>query len=398
MSKLKIIWICHFTNKEVQSKLPLWKRSNELSPWIPNLIKGFHGRDDIELHVILPHDYLIRQTYSAKENIYYYFIPYGMPIYHRHWPEIFPYDVYTDFAAFRSKVKILVAKINPDLINLIGAENSYYSASILDFINKYPVLITIQGFISQMKDVINLTPIVHKRIEIEEKILREFKIYCGEQDSSQYISSYKQNHQFYRFYFPVNEDLVYKTHEKQKCDLIFYGRIVKEKGVIDFINIVALLKAKKQNITACVIGGGNLAPYKILANDLNCLQNIEFAGFLKTQEELFEKVQSAKIHLVPTYFDRLPSTIRESMYLKVPIVAYATGGIPYINEYDENIYMVKTGDYKEMAEKALKLLNDETARHSLAEKAYNYAISEYSLAVNTERLIAAYKEILESKS
>ena len=90
-------------------------------------------------------------------------------------------------------------------------------------------------------------------------------------------------------------------------------------------------------------------------------------------------------------------TIREAMYLKVPIVAYATGGIPYINEFDENIYMVKTGDYKAMAEKTLQLLNDETARNDLAEKAFKYALNEYSLAVNTERLIAAYKEILGKK-
>lgn len=395
MNKLKIIWICHFTNQEIQFKLPLWKKRDELSSWIPNLIKGFKDRDDIELHVISPHNYLKRQTRFTQNNINYYFIPYGIPIYHRPWPGIFHYDVYTNFADFKSKVKKLVTKINPDLINLIGAENAYYSSAILGLKNKYPILITIQGFISQMKYVIKLAPLQRKRIEIEEKILKEFKAYCGEQDSSTYIRAYNANHKFFRFYFPVNEDLVYATQKQDvKYDCIFYGSIQKEKGIEDFIRIIACLKLKKPEITACVIGAGDITTYKKLANDLNCLQEIEFAGFLQTQKELFEKVKSSKVFLVPTYFDRLPSTIRESMFLKVPIVAYSTGGIPYINECDEKIYIVKTGDYKAMTEKTLELLNDETTRNNLAEKAYKYAVNEYSLAVNAERLISAYKEIL----
>lgn len=397
-NKIKIVWLCHFTNAEMQSHLPLWKSTNEFAPWIPNLVKGIEGCNDIELHVISPHNYLKRQTSFTQDNIHYHFIPYGIPLYHRNWPGIFSYDVYTDFATFRSKVKKLVSEIKPDLINLIGAENSYYSSSILDFKGKYPVLITIQGFISEFKDIIELTPLVKSKINIEEKILKEFKYYCGEQDSSRYISSYNPNHRFFRLYFPVNQCLVNAIDSQDKqYDCIFLGRIVKEKGIEDFIKVIAGLKLKKPDIMACVVGPGDTAPYQKLANELKCMQNIEFAGFLETQRDLFMKLKSSKVFLVPTHKERLASTIREAMYLKVPIVAYATGGIPYINEFDENIYMVKTGDYKAMAEKTLQLLNDETARNDLAEKAYHYAISEYSLAANTERLIAAYKEILEKK-
>jgi len=82
------------------------------------------------------------------------------------------------------------------------------------------------------------------------------------------------------------------------------------------------------------------------------------------------------------------------MILGVPIIAYATGGIPYINEFDENIWLVKTGDYKEMARKTIILLENDKLRTELATKAFNYAIQEYSLKSNTFRLIDAYKMIL----
>src|SRR5664280_2912783 len=103
--KMKIVWLCHFSNAEVQTHLPLWKNIDEFAPWIPNMVKGFECKNDIELHVVSPHDYLKKQTGFTQNDIHYHFIPYGIPIYHRHWPGIFPYDVYTNFATFRSKVK-----------------------------------------------------------------------------------------------------------------------------------------------------------------------------------------------------------------------------------------------------------------------------------------------------
>lgn len=395
MGILKVLWICHFTNAEIQSKLSFWKNKDELSPWVPNMIKGFEDRNDIEIHVISPQEYLKKQTSYTNKNIHYHFIPYGIPFYHRHWPGVFRYDIYTNFAGFRKKVKKLIKKLQPDLINLIGAENAYYSSSILDYKDKYPILITIQGFISQMKDSIKLTPIQCKRIEIEESILKTFNYYCGEQDSSTYIDTYNPSHQFYKLYFPVNESLAFKTREQNKrYDCIYYGRLVKIKGAEDFVRVISELKKTIPNIKACIIGGGDEFPIKTLAKKLNCFQNIEFKGFLSTQEELFEHVKASKVFLTPPLFERLSMTIRETMYLKVPIVAYATGGIPYINELDENILMVKTGDYKAMAEKTLYLLQNDTERNELAEKSYLYAQNEYSLKVNSQRLIDAYRQII----
>lgn len=398
MKILRIVWLCHFTNEEMQTHLPLWKRINEFASWIPNMARSFEKRKDVELHIISPHEYLKRTTSLEIRNIKYHFIPVGMPLYRRHWPGFFRHDVISNFADFRQKTCLVIKQIKPDIINLIGAENAYYSSAILDLKNDYPIIVGIQGFISQFKDIKGKSPELRKRIEIEERILKEFKYFYGEQDSSTYIAAYNPTHRFFRLYFPVNEEYAFSIPDtEKKYDCIYYGRLSQSKGTEDFIKVIAELKKQIPNIKACIAGGGNQTAFKILAQDLGCLQNIEFTGFLKTQKELFERVKTSKVFLAPPHKERLSSTIREAMYLKVPIVAYATGGIPYINEFDENIYMVKTGDYKAMAEKTMLLLNDETVRNNLAEKAYHYAISEYSLAVNTERLIAAYKEILEKK-
>jgi glycosyltransferase involved in cell wall biosynthesis len=393
---MKIIWICHFTNDEIQNSLPLWKKRNEFSSWIPNLLKGFESRMDIELHVISPHEHLKKCTNFKVRNINYYFVPYGIPIWHRHWPSFSRYDLYSNFSFFRRKVKKMVKEIQPDIINLIGTENINYSFSVFDFKNTYPILITIQGFISQFKDYAKLTREIRKRIEIEEQILKNYKYFSGEQDSSNYILSYNSIHVFFKFYFPVNEYLVNLTKDMGKrYDCIYFGKLSKIKGTEDFIKVIAILKQTIPDIKACIIGGGDSSQFIAIAKRLKCIDQIEFTGFLKTQKELFECVKSSRVFLAPPYKERLSSTIRETMLLKVPIVAYATGGIPYINEFDENIYLVETGNYTEMAKKTLFLLQNDILREQLAEKAYLYAKSEYSLEKNVQRLISAYQTIIK---
>jgi len=153
MPKIKIVWLCHFTNTEVQSLLPLWrKRQPEFAFWIPNMLKGFEMREDIEIHVISPHIYLKRSTNIKLRNIHYHFIPLGIPLVHLRWPKFFEFDIISNYRLYRKKVKKTIYKIQPDIIDLIGAENVFYSSSILDFKNVYPISVTIQGFISQLKD------------------------------------------------------------------------------------------------------------------------------------------------------------------------------------------------------------------------------------------------------
>lgn len=392
---MKIVWICHFTNVEIQEQLPLWKATREFTPWIPNYIKGFENRNDIELHVISPHQYLKRETFFMMRGVRYYFFPVGMPVIRRHWPSFFRFDLLTKFHAFNKNVKKTLISIQPSVVNLFGAENAYYSSSVIKIRHKYPFLITIQGFISEWKEMKKQSPELRYRIKVEEEILQKFQFFSGEQDSSTYISKYNPNHVFFKQYLPVNEALVEKTQETEKnFDCIFFGKLVKDKGIEDFIQIISELKRFIPAIRACIVGGGDDMPYRTLAKQLHCYENLTFFGFVKTQKEVFEYVKASRVFLIPTYKERLASAIRESMFLKVPVVAYSTGGIPYINEHDEYIYLVETGNHKRMAQRTLALLQDDTLREQLANKGYRFAWEEFSLKKNSERLTDAYLSIL----
>ncbi len=395
---MKLVWICHFTNEEIQKILPLWKKKPEFSSWISNMLKGFENREDIEIHVISPHEYLKRYTTITIRNIHYHFIPFGIPFWHRHWPNFFRFDIYTDFCFFNRQVKNVIKKIQPDMINLHGAENAYYSSVILDLYKTYPVLILIQGIISEYKNDKSLSIEIKKRISVEEKIFTKLKYFCGDSDASTYISYYNKNHIFFKLEYPVNEELITSIKDSvKKYDCIFFGRLTKDKGIVDFIKVISELKKSIPDIRACIVGGGNIQPFEKFSRDLGCFENIKFMGFVKSQSKLFELVKASKIFLAPSLVDRLPSTIREAMFLKIPIVAYATGAIPSVNTTRENILLVKKGDFAAMAKKTYMLLENSELREALADKAFEFYKNEFSLEVNLHLFLSAYKTILSNE-
>jgi glycosyltransferase involved in cell wall biosynthesis len=395
-TKLRIVCVGHFTNKSIQKRLLLWKKADEFAPWLPYVFDGISRKKDVDLFIISPHRYLKKDISFCEDRVNYTFFNYRIPFSQRHWPSFFRFDLFTNFFSNTRKINKYINKTNPDIVILLGAENSYYSASILKLDKKFPVLVVIQGFASLMRRGSKISSVIKNRIKNEEEILRSFSNYCGELDSENIIKKYNDNFKFYKFYYSYDyQDFTQyqKSYAERKYDCLFYGRLENDKGIEDFIKVVKELM-QSHNIKACVIGLGNPKIIEDLIAQYNCKSNIDFLGFIPTKEELYEKVSDSKILCVPTYNDRLPATIREAMFMKIPIVAYPTGGIPYMNNDQSNLFITKKNNYKEMANLVNTLLTNDKLAIELAEKAFNFAKSEFDLDTNTNKLISACKEIL----
>lgn len=400
--KLKIVWICHFSNQEIQEYLPLWKNSNEFASWIPNMIVGFEKRNDVELHIVAPHIYLKRNTSFFLRGIYYHFISFGLPIINRPWPSFFALDAVIGYPLLSQKITRTVMEINPDIVNLQGAENAYYSSSILLLKQKFPCVITIQGFAFHMQDQYKRYQINRRRIKTEKKILCNFKYFYLDNDAINVVKEYSPEMIGKVIWWPAAETIIDKlpeiSYEEKKYDILFCARIERSKGVEDFIMIVSYLKKNNPHIKACIIGPYLPKYYKYLkelAVNLNCLSNITFTGFIDSQKEMFSYFKESKIFLVPTLVDRYPSTIREAMRLRIPVVAYRTGDIPWTNKNGENIILINSGNVGEMAEEVNSLLKDRIRQERIIEAARNFYEQEFSCQKNVARFIDGYNNILK---
>jgi glycosyltransferase involved in cell wall biosynthesis len=391
---IKVVWLCHFSSQEIQGLLKPSERIEEYAPWITEASRLFEFSNDIDLHIVSPHEYISSDRNFDLRGIHYHFFNAHIPFWGRGWPYFFKFDYWTDFLGNKIKIRKIIKEINPDIIHLHGVENAYYSSSIFQFQGLYPILITVQGFISHT--TLERNYFYNKRIKTESRILKKFThfgyrtIPMGKE-----IHKYNPNAKLHWHYYPVFK--VSPIEIEKRFDVVFFARLSKDKGIEDLLKAISIVKKDLDGITVCIIGTAHpiyLDYLKDLATELKIFENIYWAGFLNSQADLFRIVSSSKISVLPTWHDIIPGTIIESMFLKLPVVSYSVGGIPEINDKEEYVTLVSKGDINALAEKILWLLKNPNIIIRQRERAYTRAVEMFDNTRIPVDLLKAYKEVI----
>ena len=401
MAKIKILWLCEFSNEEKRSHLELWRNNKaEQGQWIPNLLKGFEADERYEIHVVSAEGWMRKgyESWESKGITYHCFQP-GVP--RLGYSFRLPFEAATHFFFNRRHVRHIIGQVKPDIIHLFGAENPQYGSVVLDCDPQTPVLITIQGFVHRQR-IFHPSYNTRIRCKYEEKLLKQFMHFTGDYEAEAVVRRFNPAiHSFTPLYFPVNESLVSRTEPQPiKYDVFFAGVLTKAKGFGDFLELVRSLRQKNPDIRAGVAGYANVYAEAVPFIEKHGLQkNVVWLGRFPTQEDLFKAYRQSKLFIAPTYNDCFASTLRENMLLGTPCVAYRTGGIPYANRNgDENIVLVDQGDVKGLFERVLQLLNNDAARAEISVRAQTFAQHEFSLQANVEIIKKEYARLLETVS
>jgi glycosyltransferase involved in cell wall biosynthesis len=392
MNKIRVVWICHFSTQEIQDILRPTVRCSDFAPWIYHLIRLIEAQSDIELHIVAPHANIVMDQHFELRGVHYHFFCASLPLRgisfrgFGHCVNWFNYVF--QFYFIRKKIGTLVTSITPDIIHLHGAENAYYSSSILQFKTRWPVLITIQGFISHSTD---RSVSSRQRIWYEKRIIQRFN-HFGVRTRTMGDDIRKINPKAILHWhrYPIKH--TYPIEMAKRFDVVFFARLSKDKGITDLLRALSILRGKKPGIRACIIGVGRIAQLRKQYADL--IGNVTWAGSLPTQEDVHHIVSAAKVSVLPTYHDIIPGTIIESMFLKLPVVAYDVGSIHEVNDHEEIITLVKKGDVEGLAKAILNLLNDEGRQKEIAEKGYKRACEMFSNDKIVADLLRAYREVI----
>jgi glycosyltransferase involved in cell wall biosynthesis len=130
--------------------------------------------------------------------------------------------------------------------------------------------------------------------------------------------------------------------------------------------------------------------------DINDL--ISFTGFIHTHEDVYKLAAKAKVMVLPSHEDGFNNTIREAMFMKLPIVANNVGGIPIANINKECITLSKLGDIEDLANKILLVLNNKERTAILVNNAYNEVREHYSPQGVYKLTLDMYEQVLNIDS
>jgi glycosyltransferase involved in cell wall biosynthesis len=138
-------------------------------------------------------------------------------------------------------------------------------------------------------------------------------------------------------------------------------------GVDRVLRAFAIIQAKVPEASLKVVGDGSQRPsLEALASDLG-LQNIAFTGQVDPNS-IADVYDAADIYLNGSEIDNQPLSLLEAFACGLPIVTTDAGGIPFMVSDGKTGMVVPRGDYQQMADRALRLLNDSALTKTIVEQ------------------------------
>ena len=114
--------------------------------------------------------------------------------------------------------------------------------------------------------------------------------------------------------------ITYAGLDRKIYDVIFVGRLIKEKNVDALVKAVVLLKVDFPDIRCCIVGEGpEKADLMELVKELKVCENFEFVGF-QEYSALIGKVKASKVLVLPSSREGFGMIVIEAFACGVPVV------------------------------------------------------------------------------
>jgi glycosyltransferase involved in cell wall biosynthesis len=167
----------------------------------------------------------------------------------------------------------------------------------------------------------------------------------------------------------------HKIKNFERVKIIYIGRLTREKGVYNVLNIAE--KFKKTNSKFIVLGEGpekNSLDHMIKKRNLEGTINM-IGAVPHTEIPIW--LNRADIFLLPSFTEGTPVALLEAMFIGVPSVASNVGDIPQLFENGRHLLLSKPGDIDTYVKNIEKLINDNKMYERISRNAQSYVLENF---------------------
>lgn len=131
---------------------------------------------------------------------------------------------------------------------------------------------------------------------------------------------------------------------KERFDVIYVGRLVKDKNVDVLLKAIALLGRRKSKIRVAIVGDGpERKNLEALAEKLKIEKNVKFFGFIEQYKDVIALMKSSKVFVLPSTREGFSIVCLEALACGLPVVAI-NGEIGLKIENGKNGFLVELNE------------------------------------------------------
>lgn len=181
-----------------------------------------------------------------------------------------------------------------------------------------------------------------------------------------------------------------RTRQPAAAEILFLGRLWREKGIDELLGAVGVLRDKHPDMRLVCAGDGDIAALRARAERHGLGGRVVFPGWVEgeAKEALMAR---ATVLVAPSWFEGLPMNVLEALMNGIPVVATRVGGIPDAVGPDAGL-LVPSRDTAALAAALDRVLSDGALRERMAAAGRTRALQMYE----TSRVMAQVGELYES--
>lgn len=153
-------------------------------------------------------------------------------------------------------------------------------------------------------------------------------------------------------------------------NITYIGRLSKEKGVLDLIEVFKLVHEKDKDFILNVVGDGNKKDeINEKIKQYNLENNVIMHGF-KTKEEIEKILLNTSIGINTSYTESFGLAVLETFSYGVPCVAFSSAeGLREVLDNGVDGYLIENRDFEKMANSIIELAADKEKLNEFAKNA-----------------------------
>ena len=197
--------------------------------------------------------------------------------------------------------------------------------------------------------------------------------------------------------FPVN--IQYKIRQQIRRQLgipedwkvaCFIGRLSREKGVKNLMDVINQVLKFSSNIAFVVVGDGEM---RIFLEDTKreFPQNVFLLGYRPDVSSIY---QASDLLVLPSLSEGLPMVVLEALAYGLPVVAHNVGGVSEVVVDGYNGFLCNTWNAEDVGQKIIVLLSDDHTLLEFGKNAIKTVENDFTIQGMVSKTYNLYRELL----
>ena len=173
---------------------------------------------------------------------------------------------------------------------------------------------------------------------------------------------------------------------------LYFGRLSKEKGILNLINAFTKLKEGKLYIAG---EGPEKETIENIIKENKLEDRVKLLGFLNS-DQMKETIRKCKFVIVPSiWYENCPYSVMETLAIGKPVIGANIGGIPELVKNEQSGLTYKYDDIDDLANKMETLFNNEDLVSKYGANAKKQANELYGKDIYYKNIMNIYEKLVK---